>query len=487
MYLDIFPTPKKVEVRQGRFSFGNEMTFNISKDFSMSESLGLMSEIWNNFTLGVSYLTFESSESEAFVWKTGDVKTPVLDDGFSYCLEVSESGFAIKGRDDVSLLHAFYTLLQLIYPVDMTDGKEVFAVNCGKISDAPDSKYRFKHISLAKSFSLNQIKKYIRLTGFLKYSHLIVEFRGNLKFDSLPEFSWPDAFTKDQIRPLLEEARLMGVELIPLFNSLGHGGMGGLMDGRNVVLDQNPKLQLLFEPDGWSFCITNPDTRKLIKNLQSELIELCGPGEFFHMGLDESHDFATCENCSKFDKATLLADFVNSVAKDMREIGRRTMVWADMLIEKERFDPEEKYKHATHFPVGNASKNLPTHKALSKFDKDVIIVDWQYYTDDPENPTAKYFSDEGFDVIPASWDDFKNMVLLAKNTADNNYFGYMSTSWGDLKNLIDQFIFNSELCWNLKNTDSVDSHRLEPRFYRTANLIRKLVPPMGVYENSGWK
>ena len=246
------------------------------------------------------------------------------------------------------------------------------------------------------------------------------------------------------------------------------------MNCKNVVLDQNPRLSLLFEPMGWSFCISNPETIEIINAASDELIELFGPGEYFHMGLDESLDFATCNLCYKKNKGEFLAEFVNAVAERMRKKGRRTMIWADML------------QPITKYLTPNATKSLPTHEALGKIDKDVLIVDWQYYTDDKKNPTAKHISDQGYQVITASYNDFANMQLMAENAGSSNYFGYMSTGWGEEKTNADLILYSADVAWNAKRANEIDSFRLEPRFYAVGNLQRKLLPTSATIESAGW-
>lgn len=287
-------------------------------------------------------------------------------------------------------------------------------------------------------------------------------------------------------RPIFDEARLMGVEFIPLFNSLGHAGMGTLMDQKNVVLDQNPRYELLFEPNGWSFCISNPETIELINTASDELMELMGPGEYFHIGLDESVDFATCDLCSVHNKGEFLANFVNGLAERMRAKGRRTMIWADMLLLRKMFDPEFTYRKGGSFSVANACDKLPTHEALGKIDKDVIIVDWQYFTADKNNPTSKNIAENGCDVVTASYNNFANMQLLAESAAVNNYFGYMSTEWGEEKLDADLMLYSADVAWNGKEASLIDSFRLEERFHAAGKLRRKLLPSNGTMEDSGW-
>lgn len=157
-----------------------------------------------------------------------------------------------------------------------------------------------------------------------------------------------------------------------------------------------------------------------------------------------------------------------------------------MLLARKQFDPEWTYRTQKHFPVANATDELPTHKALEKIDRDVIIVDWQYYTDSRENETAKHIASHGFDVVPASYNNFDNMQMLAENAGKNNYFGYMSTSWGAQRANADLILYSADVAWSGKDAGKLDAFRLETRFYAVANLQRKLLPTSVTYQTAGW-
>lgn len=487
MYQNIYPEPKKVICADGHFAFGSELTIKINPEFTKKESLDLFSELWKNFTAGVCKVKFEeSTEVKNFEWKIGSPKDAVLANDMSYCVHTDKDGIIIKSDSDKSLIYGFYTLLQILRPLCLKQGEEKFAVNCGTIEDAPGLGFRCMHFSIKMVTSLSKLRMYFRFAALMKFTHFAVEFAGTLRFSCLNELSWPGAYCKEELKPIFDEARMMGIEFIPLFNSLGHAGMGTLMNQKNVVLDQNPRYELLFEPCGWSFCVSNPEAIDLINSASDELMELMGPGQYFHVGLDESVDFATCDLCNVHNKGELFADFVNSLAKRLKAKGRRTMMWADMLLTRKMFDPELTYRTAKNFPVANASNKLPTHEALGKIDKDVIIVDWQYYTADKENPTAKYISDNGYDVVTASHNDFANIQLMAKNAGENDYFGYMSTAWGSERENADLILYSADVAWNAKNADEIDSFRLEERFHTAGRLRRKLFPSDGTVDGSGW-
>ncbi|MBR6646219.1 MAG: family 20 glycosylhydrolase [Clostridia bacterium] len=489
MYQKIYPEPKKVVCRNGFFEFGNELTLKISKDFAREESLPMMAELFTNFTCGVCKLNIEKTHDEgSFLWTLGSHSEIEIGDEYTYAVSVEESGVAIKGKDDLSLIHGFYTMLQMIDIDNLDEGNEKFSIGCGRIDDAPDLKYRFAYININIGDSFDVLRKQIRFIAMMKFSHIAFEYPGSLKYDYMPELSWENAFTKEQIKPIINEARSLGLEVMPQFNSLGHASMGTLMNCKHIFLDRNPKLALMFEPMGSSFCLSNEETLKLLDAVQEEVIELSGPGSFFHMGLDEALDFATCKKCADKDKAEFLAKYVNDTAAKMRKKGRRTMVWGDMLFARKQFDPELDYrKPGKEFHVANATDEMYTHKALEKIDRDVIICDWQYYITQGTLETSKYAASLGFDVIPASWNNFKNMQFLASEAGKHNYMGYMSAAWEAQGPNADLLLYSADVAWNAKTAKDIDSFRLEERFYAVGNLSRKLYPIAATEETAGWQ
>lgn len=487
MLSQIFPHPLSSVEREGAFVFDPHVRCRVSRAFVMEESLPLMSEMWEGFTLGTGALAIDRCEGEAPSFTIGETVPLPLENQYAYTLRVTEEGIALLARDSTSLLHAFYTLLQLVRPTALEAGCERFSVDCCEILDTPALDFRCVHMSASMGIPLAKLKKYIRFAAFMKFSHLILEFWGSVKLDCLPELAWPEALTKEELRPLFEEARRLGLGIIPIFNSLGHASLSGLVTCKHTVLDQNPRLALLFEPDGWSFCISNPETRRIIRAASDEIIDLCGEGEYFHMGMDEAWDFGTCPLCAPKNKGEFFAEFVNETAAYMRTRGRRTMMWADMLLEYERFDPTEaSYRREPHFKVAKGTKACPTHEALGKIDRDVLLVDWQYNENDPALPTSNYLRDSGYDVVTASWNDFPNIKLMAKGASEHGLFGYMSTCWGAQRTMPDFLLYSADAAWCANRVSVVSDYRLERSIHAVASLSRKLNPGFVSFADAGW-
>ena len=367
--------PYNYEETDDFFIFSDKLTVRYNEDFPIERTLTLLPELWNNFTGAMTSLEFIKDETLApHTFSTGGVTVP-LADGFEHSLTVTPDGFAAASNDHIGLIHAFMTLLQLIQPerIGNEDFKK-FHLSCCTANDKPSMNFRCFHLSFLPGM-INTLQQAIRMCGLMKYSHILIEFFGTMEFDCLKELSYQSAYKKEQIRPLIEEARALGLELVPMFNCFGHAASADNSMGVHVVLNQAPHMTALFEPDGWTFCLSNPQTKELLKNIRREIIEMCGDGSFFHMGGDEAHSLGTCDICRKTAPEKLFADYVNEVVEEMKAEGRRVIIWGDTMLEHNRW----RYHHDSFGHQYIASEGTPAtgYKALDMLDKSVIINDWQ--------------------------------------------------------------------------------------------------------------
>ena len=326
--MKLYPMPYNYEQTNDFFCFSGDLTIKYNEDFPHGRTLELFTEFWHNFTNEIWNVEFVKDETLApHTFSTGGVTVP-LTNGFEHSIAVTPDGFAAAADGYLGLIHAYMTLLQLIQPERLNNENfDKFHMSCCKADDKPSLQFRCFHSSIGSSGTgLTSLKKAVRMCGLMKYSHILVEFFGSIKFDCLKDLAFDNAFSKDEIRPLFEEARALGLELVPMFNCLGHVAITSNPKGNHIALNRNPKLDALFEPDGWTFCLSNPQTRALLREVRRELIELCGDGKYFHMGGDEAYTLGTCDICSQRPIEDIYAEYINEVAEEMKGYSRRVMI-----------------------------------------------------------------------------------------------------------------------------------------------------------------
>ena len=270
------------------FVFGNSVSAKC--DPKMINDITV--KLWHSFSFNSSNIELKAGESCTFV--IGDVKLPTLPKDKEYAISVTENGVAVVGYNYGGLMRGFIALLMKIEYENLNVGNEVLKIPVFEETSNYKLKNRMIHICIFPDNDKYYIQKLIRLAGLCQYTHIVLEFWGSLRYDCLKELAWQNAFSKDEAREFIAEARELGMEPIPMFNQLGHATGSRVCHGKHVVLEQNPRLQPLFTPDGWAWNINSPDVKKLLKTIRFELYELFGETEYIHIGCDEAYYYSSC-------------------------------------------------------------------------------------------------------------------------------------------------------------------------------------------------
>lgn len=475
--MNIIPQPKSLTWQDGAFRYGNRVAMNVNHAFPANRKV-LLSTLWNRFSMTGSTLEIvENGLLPACCAQIGSGELPALDSGDEYAVQVTPAGVGLAARDELGLMHAFFSLIQAIDPINLNIGEEALEIPCLTIHDHPSMALRSIHVCVFPETSLTLLEKCFSLAGLLKCSHIVLEFWGTLQYDALPEMAWSGrSYSKQQIRPLIELANAYGMEVVPMTNHLGHAAQsrGGM--GKNTVLDQNPRLATLFEPDGWTWCLSNPQVHTLLRRFREELIELCGPGSYFHLGCDEAYSYASCRRCAGKDRVEMLVRYLNGLAAELDEQGRRAFIWGDQFLETKAW--------ANTPYIATSRDDQMTHLALDKLDRRLIIADWQYnLTEEGEVLSATHFKNHGFDTVLCPWDGggAKNTVLLAKAVDRQQLDGLMVTTWHHLPTMLKHFPDHLSAAWN--GCDFTPDPHVP---FTSSVLIRKLMPKPSRFEDSGF-
>ncbi len=473
MYLSqVYPRPASfVEKDCGPYVFGSAVTMKLGTPVSPEAAEGVRF-LWNRFSFTVSSLTVEQGGGSGWTAVVGspDFKAPETD---HYAISSNESGAIVSAVSEAALVDGLKTLVQLITPVSLGAGAEKLYLCPVEIADRPTLKFRGIHLCLFPESDVSTIEKAVELAGFLKLTHVVLEFWGVYPFETLKELAWAGhCWTKEQVRSLIALCRSYNMEVIPMFNMLGHASQSRRRVGRHSVLNQDPRLQMYFEPDGWTWCVSNPDTQKLLYDVMQELCGLCGDGRYFHIGCDEAQSFATCPICRKREQGELLAEHVQRLTDQLAGVGRRPIMWHDQLIRRSDF--------AFYKDSAMAANGDDTFRALERIDRRVIIADWQYHYTGAENPTARYFIEKGFDTIVSPWNDLKNVLSLSESARRLNAYGVMLTTWAGLPEMIHRMLETANMLWC-----DCSAGYPKPRNNDAAAILRK-VHASPRYEEAGW-
>lgn len=454
---------KNVVKKKGRFVLPENVIAKVSD--SLSDSI--FADFWKGFSFGFSEIVFEKVEDFVFLVGEADILNA---NGNAYAINVTEKGISISANDHRGLVMGFMTLMDRVQIDDLEDDVQVF-VDCFELVESPLIENRMVHLCVLPETELWELKKFVRLVGALKFSHIILEFWGMYKFECMNELAWSFAFSKEDMRQVINEAKTLGLEIIPMFNHWGHATGSRVMHGKHVVLDQNPSLQTYFTEDGWCWDIKKPKVKNLLKKIREEMIDLCGEGEYFHIGCDEAYNYElTMENID------FISNYINEVNEEIAQMGRRTIIWGDMFL----------YRYSHYNPNNRYHCGAPTEEAakyfISRIDKNIVMADWQYNSNEAPVETVDVFLKAGFDTLLCSWDrSMPKFYSCVRTIKDNNMFGMLHTTWHTLSSGTPYILLAAVSCFEDAERDD-----FEVASTLTASLIRKIFPSGGIYEKTGW-
>lgn len=267
-----------------------------------------------------------------------------------------------------------------------------FGVKEGEVEDAPRMEFRGVHLFIPAEDQMDFAKRLIKyVISPMGYNNVILEIAAGMKFDSHPEINEGFAtavaksktgeyppfphdgiaggkpIEKSLVRDYVEYIRSFGIEVIPEVQSLGHVQFMTYVYPEIAEIDEEKQKELVdtreedapppkFYPH--CFCPSNELSYKILFDLLDEIIEVCKPREYVHMGHDEVYDIGVCPKCKGKDPAQLFAADLNKLHAYLAERGLKMMIWSDML------QPVTKYL---------------TPAAINMIPKDIVCMDFIWY------------------------------------------------------------------------------------------------------------
>mgnify|MGYP001016553351 FL=1 len=192
------------------------------------------------------------------------------------------------------------------------------------------------------------LRRWLRELASRGYDAVVWEVENNIAWETCPECCSPDAFSKAEFRDILAECRGLGLEPIPLFQTIGHA---------EYVLKHAPYAHLKELPERIDqYCPRHPELAPFLRRWIEEYLDVFGEVRIFHLGADEAWSLGACPRCQAYAQAhslsSLYIDHINALAAPLVARGIAPAIWADMAL---------------HYP-----------EALDTLSRDIVLYDWNY-------------------------------------------------------------------------------------------------------------
>lgn len=377
-----------------------------------------------------------------------------------YKLTVTKDGITVEAADESGAVWALTTVTELT-----AEGEALPIVT---IEDAPHYGHRGLSLDCSRHFfTADEVKKVIDQMTRVKLNvlhwHLVDDQGWRIECKTLPLLHETTGtyYTQEEIRSVIEYARVRGMEIIPEIDMPGHTrSMIAAYPHLSCFGEKTELCQFggIFEK---ILCPGKDETFEFIEKLLTEVCALF-PDDRFHIGGDEAPktEWKKCPHCKARMEALGLTDyedlqgyFTKRVVAILKKHGKRAVCWNDVL----------------------ESKDVDTGNII------------QYWTAQHEAPVPAFIERGGkviFSNMSALYFDYPHginslnkvyhyqPVVMGKSYADSpNMLGYEAALWSEqvetpehLEELLFPRLYAvSEIAWNEAGDYAVFEHRAEKK------------------------
>lgn len=317
-----------------------------------------------------------------------------------YFIDVNKDGIFIKGGSRKALLYAVETLVYIC------DGINVKACT---ICDKPAFEFRGIHIALPSRSCFDFLKKLIKnVLVPMRYNTVFLQISAAMRYDKFPEINdawteacqnhadgkWPipghyyfvghDILEKSEVAELCSYMRDYGMEIIPEVQCLSHSQYitCAYPDMAEITEETEGETDLYVADERidsfyyHSLCPSHERYYEVVCGIIDEVIEATKPERYVSIGHDELYEAGICPKCRQKGAAEMFVEEVTALNNYIKSKGLKTMMWSDMLHEKQ-------YK---------------VLYCINKIPKDITMLDFTWYFHLDEDIEEDLLS-RGFKVI----------------------------------------------------------------------------------------
>ncbi len=449
--VSIFPTPKKLVVKEGVFSLLNagiyvDKAFDYRVNKAAVKLRGIISDATGRFHK-FAVLTDSAKNGIVIKYNSKIVKQ-------AYTVSTTEKFITVEAGSDCGAFYGIQTLIQLV-------NSNGIVLPVVEIEDCPDLGYRgFYHdATRGRVPSVQGVKEIVDQIALTKMNSLQLYVEHPFEF---LEFSnvgntYDDILTAEDMLEIDEYCYENFIDFIPSLSCFGH--LYELMMKPEYkelceLADYEPQKHFFRERmEHHTINPSDPRSFELICSLIDQYVPLFR-SKYFNICCDETWDLGKGRNEGK-DPAELYIGFVSKLCEHVTSLGKTVMMWGDIAL-----------KHP---------------EMLTKIPHGTIMLNWQYDAE-PEVSRIDKIAEIGLPqiVCPGNtgWLRFMedanisvpNITIMNKSAVQNGAIGMLNTNWGDcghtasFKCCLYGTLLGAETSWNISTEINEDYEKRASKF-----------------------
>lgn len=334
----LIPIPNQVDAREYGFLLDENTKIQV-KD---TTQLGALSIVLKNALAGSSFsLPITSNSNTSNVLRLDLVSQDSITNTEGYVLDVNSDVVAIAGSSPEGIFRGIQTFSQLL-PVKLLTSEtslDSLVIPGVKIVDAPHYEYRGMMLDVARHFfSVQQVKRLIDQMASYKLNtlhlHLADDQGWRLEIKSWPKLTEIGGstavgggkggfYSQEDYKEIVAYASNKFITIIPEIDMPGHTN-AALASYPELNCDgKSPDLYTGMRVGFSSLCVDKEITYTFIDDVIGELAAMT-PGEYIHLGGDESH--STPQEDYNY--------FLEKAFEIVQKHGKKVMGWEDIQSSK---------------------------------------------------------------------------------------------------------------------------------------------------------
>ncbi len=370
--ITLIPYPSEIEMGNGSFKLNNGTTIVVKDKDVFGEEAAYLKSFLEEYSLNIPEIK-EESQSGGFIEFVLDES---LDNTEAYELVVNKKGIQIKAAHGHGAFNAIQTLRQLL-PIQKT--ATGLSIPYMSVKDAPAFTWRGMHLDVSRHFfTVDYVKRHIDRLSFYKFNklhlHLTDDQGWRIEIKKYPKLTEVGAwrhfnsqdrycmkmakenpnfiiderfihvnegdtiyggfYTQDDIKELVEYARIRHIDIIPEIDMPGH---------MMAAIEAYPWL--VEGTSGWGEIFSTPlsvykeEVYTFSKDVLEEVMDLF-PAKYIHIGADEvdktfwkksalAQKFMKEKGIESVEK--LQSYFVHEMQEFVESKGKNIIAWDEIL------------------------------------------------------------------------------------------------------------------------------------------------------------